>query len=151
MGLTAGTSGVYRFPSKDFKHSDHVFGPVLITAERKPLSDITAPFLREGWTSDVENSPFPNTEGVLWTFTVPDKAHSAQGWSAEQVWGYAEHDIPGVGRQKRYTRRIHFVSPSLTKDVLLVYDSQSEGTSGVAAVSKLAAHEGNDLSSYGSS
>jgi hypothetical protein len=86
----------------------------------------------------------------LWTFTVPDETHSAQGWSAEQVWGYAEHDIPGLGRQKRYTRRIHFDSPSLTKDVLLVYDSQSEGTSSVAADSKLTAHEGEDLSSYGS-
>lgn len=45
-------------------------------------------------------------------------------WSAEQVWGYAEHDIPGEGRQKRYTRKIHFVSPSLTKDVLVIYDQQ---------------------------
>jgi hypothetical protein len=80
---------------------------------------------------------------------VPDKMHSEQGWSAEQVWGYAEHDIPGLGRQKRYTRRIHFVSPSLTKDVLLIYDTASQG-SGVDAVSKPAAHQEEDLSSYGS-
>lgn len=144
-----GTSGVYVFPCKELRHTDHVFGSVLITADRKPLADITSPFLREGWTSDVETSPFPTTNGVLWTFTVPDKMHSEQGWSAEQVWGYAEHDIPGLGRQKRYTRKIHFVSPSLTKDVLLVYDTPSQG-SGVGAVNKAAAHQEEDLSSYGS-
>jgi len=147
--LIPGTSGVYHFPCKDLKHSDHVFGPVLITAERKPLADITSPFLREGWTSDVETTPFPTTKGVLWTYTVPDQTHKTQGWSAEQVWGYAEHDIPGVGRQKRYTRRIHFVSPSLTKDVLLVYDTSSD-LSGPVAVDKSAIPQEENLASYGS-
>lgn len=139
------------------KHSDHVFGSVLITAERKPLTAITSPFLRDGWVSDVELSPFPPTtaNGVLWTRTVPDTTQSAQGWSAEQVWGYAEHDIPGLGRQKRYTRRIHFVSPSLTKDVLLVYDwlpeKRKSGGGAQAAISEPAADEEEDLSSFGAS
>jgi hypothetical protein len=136
-----GTSGLYNFPSTDFKHSDHVFGAVTIQAQRKPLSEITHPFLKEGWTPDIEDSPFPDVKGALWTYTVPDEpAGNHNKWAAEQVWGYAEHDIPGAGREKRYTRRIHFESPSLTKDVLLIYDLLPS-----------AAGEGEDLSSFGSS
>jgi hypothetical protein len=138
-----GTSGVYHFPSTDWKHSDHVFGAVLITAERKPLSEITHEFLKEGWTSDIEESPL-NKKGVLWTFTVPDKSQRTDEWSAEQVWGYAEHDIPGLGREKRYTRKIHFISPTLIKDVLLVYDSRD-------VESTISTEEEEDLASFGAS
>jgi hypothetical protein len=147
--LTIGTSGIYHFPFKDFKHSDHVFGAVLINAERKPLSQITHQFLTQGWTSDVETSPFTNTKGVLWTFTVPDKSRRSDEWSAEQVWGYAEHDIPGVGIQKRYTRRIHFISPSLTKDVLLIYDQKDEDVT--ATIDSTSHDDDEDLSSFGES
>jgi len=51
-----------------------------------------------------------------------------------------------LGRQKRYTRRIHFVSPSVTKDVLLIYDQKDAGETGGSA-----AHEDEDLSSFGAS
>jgi hypothetical protein len=142
-----GTSGIYRFPCTELNHSDHVFGAVLITAERKPLSKITNPFLKEGWTLDVETTPFANLKGVLWTYTVPDKSQRSDEWCAEQVWGYAEHDVPGYGRQKRYTRRIHFTSPSLTKDVLLVYDQEGAGTSTTSSSN----HDDEDLASYGAS
>jgi len=146
-GGIQGTSGEYHFPSKDYKHHDHVFGSVLITAERKPLSQITDPFLKEGWT--------PRTfkdEGVLWTYTVPDKSQRKDEWSAEQVWGYAVHDIPGRGREERYTRKIHFVSPSLTKDVLLVYDAKDAPVSrSTPSDSESAAAEDEDLASFGAS
>jgi hypothetical protein len=141
-----GTSGEYHFPSKDYKHHDHVFGHVLITAARKPLSQITDPFLKEGWT--------PRTfkdEGVLWTYTVPDKEQRKDDWSAEQVWGYAIHDIPGKGREERYTRKIHFVSPSLTKDVLLVYDAKDAPVVAAITDTKLSAADDEDLASFGSS
>ena len=137
-----GTSGEYHFPSKNYKHYDHVFGAVLITAERKPLSSITIPFLKEGWT--------PRTfkdERVLWTYTVPDKEQRQDEWSAEQVWGYAIHDIPGRGREERYTRKIHFVSPSLTKDVLLVYDAKDAPVNDTSN----SATEDDDLASFGAS
>lgn len=143
-----GTSGIYHFPSKDLKHSDHVFGAVVIQTERKPLSAITNSFLKEGWTEDVETTPFENVKGVLWTYTVPDKSQGSNAeWAAEQVWGYAEHDIPGVGREKRYTRRIHFTSPSVTKDVLLIYDQKDVEKS----TSSAPYHEEEDLSSFGAS
>jgi hypothetical protein len=125
----AGTHGIYYLPCEQLSHIDHVFGAVLITARRKPLSEITVPFLAEGWTGDIEDSPFPNVTGAVWTYTVPDPSKRKDQWSAEQVWGYAEHDIPGEGSQKRYTRKIHFVSPKLTKDVLLVYDYKGSPSS----------------------
>ena len=51
-----------------------------------------------------------------------------------------------MGRGKRYTRRIHFTSPSLTKDVLLVYDQKDvESSTGSSAAS----HHEEDLSSFG--
>jgi hypothetical protein len=139
--ISVGTAGIYHFPSKDFKHSDHVFGTVLITAERKPLSEITDPFLKQGWTSDIETTPFSNVKGALWT------SQRGEDWSAEQVWGYAEHDIPGVGREKRYTRRIHFTSPTLTKDVLVIYGQKYVETTATTSSS----HDDEDLSSFGSS
>jgi hypothetical protein len=143
-----GTSGVYYIPSTKQEHNDHVFGAVCITAERKPLADITTPFLKEGWTSGVEDTPFDNVKGVIWTYTVPDKTKRSDEWSAEQIWGYAEHDIVGLGIEKRYTRRIHFTSPNLTKDVLLVYDRRDDGTT---TTSTSAADEEEDLSSFGGS
>jgi hypothetical protein len=83
----------------------------------------------------------------MWTLTVPDKATRSDHWVAEQVWGYAEHDIPNQGREKRYTRKIHFTSPNLTKDVLLVYDRIDDGSS----VNSLSIHENDDLGSFGGS
>ena len=148
--MYSGTAGIYHFPSKDLKHSDHVFGPVVIQTERKPISSITNTFLKQGWTEDIETTPFKDIKGVLWTYTVPDESQRSDAeWSAEQVWGYAEHDIPGVGREKRYTRRIHFTSPSLTKDVLLVYGQKDmESTTSASSTSH---DEEEDLSSFGAS
>jgi hypothetical protein len=122
---------------------------VSITAERKPLSEINHPFLLQGWDSDVEGSPFENVKGVLWTYTVPDKSQRNDEWSAEQVWGYATHDIPGGTRERRYTRRIHFTSPSLTKDVLLVYENNMPRSS--TTTTSASADDGDDLASFGSS
>jgi hypothetical protein len=139
---------VYTFPGNDVKHSDHVFGSVIIQSQRKPLSEITIEFLKEGWTSDIEKTPFDEVAGVLWTYTIPDPTTTDRKWAAEQVWGYAEHDIPGMGRERRYTRKIHFVSPSVTKDVLLVYDQKDVPST--ATVSSLASEE-DDLSSFGAS
>jgi len=141
------------------KHYDHVFGHVLIDAVRKPLTDIRRNFLKTGWTDDVETTPYDDVKGVLWTYTIPDLEQRDDRWTAEQVWGYAEHDIPGAGRQKRYTRRIHFVSLNLTKDVLLVYDqvdpppessaSSSEPTTSTTTDSEATLDD--DLGYYGSS
>jgi hypothetical protein len=119
---------------------------VLITAQRKPLSEITHEYLREGWSDDIEVTPFDGVKGAIWTYTVPDKDTTDREWIAEQVWGYAEHDIPGQGREKRYTRKIHFTSPSLTKDVLLIYDQKDVPTAqtGTGDVD-------DDLASFGSS
>ena len=88
---------------------------------------------------------------MLWTYTVPDRAERRDEWSAEQVWGYAIHDIPGRGREERYTRKIHFVSPSLTKDVLLVYDAKDAPVSSTTPSDNKSAAEDEDLSSFGAS
>jgi hypothetical protein len=123
-----------------------VFGAVAITAERKSLADIKIPYLTTNWTADIEETPLAAVKGVLWTLTVPDKAKRSDEWTAEQVWGYAEHDIPGIGREKRYTRKIHFTSPTLDKDILLVYDRIDDGSS-----TSSEALEEEDLSSFGAS
>ena len=146
MNLIKGTSGVYYFPCNGHLHSDHVFGAVSIDAQRKPFSEITSAFLKEGWTSDVEVTPFNDVTGVLWTHTTPDKTKRNDEWSAEQIWGYAQHHIPGKGKEKRYTRKIHFVSPSLTKDVLLIYDRKDDGTTTMSSNV-----DEEDLSSFGTS
>jgi hypothetical protein len=132
-------------------HSDHVFGAVSINAERKPLASIAHPFLVQGWTADVQDTPFPDVKGVLWTLTVPDKTKRADEWVAEQVWGYADHDIPGKGTEKRYTRRIHFESPALTKDVLLVYDLKDGGMTSGSGTTTSTDEEEEDLGSFGGS
>ena len=93
----------------------------------------------------METTPFPDRKGALWSYSVPDKSQNSNEWYAEQVWGYAEHDIPGSGREKRYTRKIHFISPTLTKDVLLIYDQKDTGTTTSAA-----SNEDEDLASFGS-
>jgi hypothetical protein len=145
-----GTSGVYTFPSVDARHSDHVFGPVLIKAERKPLVEIQDPFLKEGWGSDVEDSPLENVRGVQWTYTVPDESLTDRRYSAEQVWGYADIEIPGAGKQRRYVRKVHFVSPTLTKNVLLVYD-HADGAPIAVAETPEEEEEEEDLTSFGTS
>jgi hypothetical protein len=86
-------------------------------------------------------------KGVLWTYTVPDKSQRSDEWSAEQVWGYATHDIGGT-REQRYTRRIHFTSPSVTKDVLLVYENKDIPSSTSASTST---NDSEDLASFGGS
>lgn len=114
--------------------------------------------MKTGWTADVETTPYDDVKGVLWTFTFPDLEKREDRWSAEQVWGYAEHDIPGAGRQKRYTRKIHFVSPNLTKDVVLIYDQvdppPQSSTSSSEPTSNTTDSEAtleDDLGNYGSS
>ena len=92
-------------------------------------------------------TPFDDVKGCIWTHTVPDKTTTDREWIAEQVWGYAEHEIPNQGRQKRYTRRLHFVSPTMTKDVLLVYD-QKDGDDTTTTISS---ERDEELASFGGS
>jgi hypothetical protein len=49
-----------------------------------------------------------------------------------------------------YTRRIHFTSPTLTKDVLLVYENRDIPSSSTTTTST-SADDGDDLASFGSS
>jgi len=105
-------------------HYDYVFGAVTSQALRVPIEELEY-FKDVDW--DVEASTAHpegvGQAGILVVRNGPDETKREDKWSAYNVWGY--EFIEG---KKTYVRRIHFWSPKLTKDLVVVYDEVKPDT-----------------------
>jgi len=120
---TGGIKGTSELRTLDWvarEHSDHMFGD--LKGRSRWLTDLKSdvsgnggpldPFCTEGW---LDEKVGPNGEGFIQSFVVNEK----NGWSAEQVWGFAI--IDGV---RYHTRRVIVKKGSELLKVRLVYDFQ---------------------------
>ncbi|KAI0788529.1 hypothetical protein C8Q75DRAFT_807740 [Abortiporus biennis] len=114
-GGIPGTTEIHPLDWKDACHEDHIFGAVYNKARRVHLEDeIKSPFLRAGWTDDVEKF------GAINTMAVSDPSKGGKKWVAEQVWGFAL-----INGERRHTRHVAFVGPNgEVVNAKLVYDYQ---------------------------
>jgi hypothetical protein len=104
------------------KHYDYVFGGVTSRASRKSIGDLSV-FNSENWDlkSSMEQVDGPAKDkcaGFLVVINEPDKELRSDDWRAINVWGFET-----INGEKRYVRRVHFESPTFTKDLVIVYDT----------------------------
>lgn len=114
---TGGIKGTTELRALDWverEHTDHVFGVVRgktrwIELDHPELDD---DFLKEGWLTGDEEKSGPNGERFVQSF-----ADAKNGWTGNQVWGFAM-----IGSERRYTRRVVVIKGDQVKKIRMVYD-----------------------------
>jgi len=116
---TGGISGTSELRTLDWterNHSDHLFGNItgrsrFITLDGDEIED---PWLKEGWL--VEGG-----EGEGGQLIEAVAVNKEKGWTAQQVWGFAE-----VDGKRYYTRRVRAFKEDEVVKVRMFYDWQGK-------------------------
>jgi hypothetical protein len=116
----------YPVDDKMFKHDDHVFGAVetkMARVSHQEVKEIDA-WLAEGW---LHEQPEGIKSSLVYVHALPDgRRANKQGWEAHEVWGFAEVDVGGGKQERKWVRKVHFLSTDLNRQLFLVWDIVDE-------------------------
>jgi hypothetical protein len=109
-----------------FKNSDHVFGAVetkMVKLSREKVKEIDG-WLAEGW---LDEQPDGIESSLVYVHALPDgKKANKQGWEAHEVWGFMDVDVGGGKKERKWVRKVHFLSTNVNKQLFLVWDVVDE-------------------------
>jgi hypothetical protein len=112
---TGGLQGTTELRTLDWEqreHEDHIFGKLQGRTRFISADAIEDPYQKDGWLEGEEETGGPAGESHVESDVVADA-----GWTANQIWGFAE-----INGERRYTRRVVVKKGDEVLKIRLVYE-----------------------------